>query len=137
MKIVCLIAIMLGVFAGVGEACNDFSSSSEMARNESLVEERVSALEEKRANETTRQRSKNMDMESRLKKVEKDLESYGLAFFGAGVLCALWAQYTRRSSWLWFFLGAFLAPIALVAMLWKNAEDLKRGRVRYWTRDAS
>ncbi|TBR11454.1 MAG: hypothetical protein EPO46_06400 [Lysobacter sp.] len=43
--------------------------------------------------------------------------------FMAGVLCAYWAQTTRRNPWLWFAFGFLLAPIAGVVLLWKNAND--------------
>ncbi len=40
--------------------------------------------------------------------------------FLAAALCTLWAQATGRSTWLWFFLGGLLAPIALISMLCKG-----------------
>ncbi len=50
----------------------------------------------------------------------------GLAFFLFAIFCAYWAQTTRRNAWLWFFLGLCLAPYTGVALLYKNAKDLKR-----------
>ncbi len=51
---------------------------------------------------------------------------------GLGMLfaafCALWAQNTRRSAWLWFFLGLFFSVIAVVVLLYKNSQDLELGR---------
>ncbi|MBW4656295.1 MAG: hypothetical protein KME20_25125 [Kaiparowitsia implicata GSE-PSE-MK54-09C] len=44
-------------------------------------------------------------------------------FFIIGVICAMWAQNTGRSVWLWLFLGLFFGPITLVVMLIKNSED--------------
>ena len=51
----------------------------------------------------------------------------GLVTFLFGIFCAYWAQTTRRSSWLWFFLGLFFAPITGVVLLVKNADDAKPG----------
>jgi FtsH-binding integral membrane protein len=76
-------------------------------------------------------------IESRLAKVEKDYRETGAGLFVSGIFCALWAQYTRRSSWLWFFFGLILAPLALIVLVWKNANDLSDGKMRYWTRDTT
>lgn len=40
-----------------------------------------------------------------------------------GVFCALWAQNTNRSAWLWFFLGLFFTAITAVVLLVKNSDD--------------
>jgi len=42
-----------------------------------------------------------------------------------GIFCAYWAQTTGRNAWGWFFFGLFLAPIAGVILLWKNAQAPK------------
>jgi hypothetical protein len=49
------------------------------------------------------------DLETRLSRVEHrgyqtDQGAGGVAIFLCGAFCALWAQQTRRSAWLWFFL---------------------------------
>ena len=44
------------------------------------------------------------------------------------IFCTYWAQGTRRSAWLWFFLGLLLGPIAGIVLVSKNAEDLKKER---------
>lgn len=75
-------------------------------------------------------------LEKKLEMRNKSSEALNAAFFVSGVLCALWAQYTRRSPWVWFFFGGILAPLALLMLLWKNAEDLESGRVRFWANDA-
>jgi hypothetical protein len=49
--------------------------------------------------------------------------STGIVFFLFAIFCAYWAQTTRRSAWLWFFFGLVLAPIAGLALLYKNATD--------------
>src|SRR5690242_8017420 len=43
-----------------------------------------------------------------------------------GAFCALWAQNTRRSAWLWFFLGFFFSVITVVVLLVKNSKDRVR-----------
>ena len=40
-----------------------------------------------------------------------------------GAFCALWAQNTRRSAWLWFFLGLFFSVFAVIVLLVKNSGD--------------
>ncbi len=50
----------------------------------------------------------------------------GLVVFLFAIFCAYWAQTTRRNAWLWFFLGLWLAPYAGLALLYKNAQDLKK-----------
>lgn len=50
--------------------------------------------------------------------------STGMVFYLFGLFCAYWAQQSRRSAWLWFFAGAFLAPITGVVLLILNARQL-------------
>ena len=98
------------------------------------LEIRIKRLESEQAsvrNEISRETS---SLERRMKDLE-DNASAGLAVFASGILCALWAQYTRRSAWLWFFFGLLLAPIALIAMAWKNADGLRSRELRFWTRE--
>ncbi|HEY8901064.1 MAG TPA: hypothetical protein VIM61_11690 [Chthoniobacterales bacterium] len=52
----------------------------------------------------------------------------GAVLFLFGAFCALWAQNTNRSAWLWFFLGVFLNFIAVLVLLFKNSNDK-------WNRD--
>ena len=47
----------------------------------------------------------------------------GAVFFFA-IFCAYWAQTTGRNSWLWFFAGLIVAPIAALALLYKNSIDI-------------
>jgi len=49
----------------------------------------------------------------------------GVAFL-FGAFCALWAQNTGRSPWLWFFLGLIFSVITAIVLLAKNANDKKR-----------
>jgi cell division protein FtsB len=93
---------------------------------------RVSKLEREQSNFDREVRHDTKDLKRRINDLE-DNPAAGIGFFASGILCALWAQFTRRSAWLWFFFGLFLAPIALIAMVWKNARGLKSGELRYWT----
>jgi hypothetical protein len=65
-------------------------------------------------------------VESRVDKLERAGRDYAPASLVAGVLAALWAQNTRRSAWLWFFMGLLFAPIALLVLLYKNSADIDR-----------
>jgi hypothetical protein len=50
-----------------------------------------------------------------------------------GAFCALWAQNTQRSAWLWFFLGLFFSVFAVIVLLVKNSGDRfdRQQRARY------
>ena len=51
-----------------------------------------------------------------------------------GAFCALWAQNTNRSAWLWFFLGLFFTVITAVVLLVKNSDDkFNRQQQERWT----
>ena len=73
------------------------------------------------------------DMDRRVDRLERrvtDTESAlhqsggaGIAFFLFGAFCALWAQNTGRSAWLWFFLGLLFNIITVIFLLSKNADD--------------
>jgi len=65
-------------------------------------------------------------LEERVTALERqvdDMARSGLVLFLYGAFCALWAQRTKRSAWLWFFVGLFFGPIALVVLLVKNSRD--------------
>ena len=42
-----------------------------------------------------------------------------------GLICAYWAQNTRRNAWLWFFFGLFGTAIAFIVLLYKNSNDIR------------
>lgn len=96
---------------------------------------RLERVESKQKSSEAGTHSKIQQIETKLSKLEKEYRDTGAGLFLSGILCALWAQYTRRSSWLWFFFGLILAPIALIVLVYKNADDLSSGRSRFWTRD--
>jgi hypothetical protein len=54
--------------------------------------------------------------------------SVGFVTFLFGIFCAYWAQMTNRNAWVWFFFGLFLAPIAGVVLVYKNAKDRRIGK---------
>jgi hypothetical protein len=62
-------------------------------------------------------------LESKVNRLENTVREYGSAAFVAAAMAALWAQNTRRNAWLWFFMGAFFAPITLLVLLYKNSND--------------
>jgi ABC-type uncharacterized transport system permease subunit len=45
-----------------------------------------------------------------------------------GIFCAYWAQTTRRSPWLWFFMGLLFGPITGIVLASKNADDLRKSK---------
>jgi hypothetical protein len=49
--------------------------------------------------------------------------STGYVNFLFGIFAAYWAQSTRRSGTLWFFLGLFFAPITGLVLLYKYSHD--------------
>jgi hypothetical protein len=67
-------------------------------------------------------------LESRVSKVERQVNdrSAGIALFLFGAFCALWAQNTGRSAWLWFFLGLLFSIFAVIVLLAKNSSDRKK-----------
>ncbi len=90
-------------FAAVGEA--EVNSDSQLETRVSNLENRVSGLDS--------------DFNRRV----KDAGPGGLVLFLFGAFCALWAQNTGRSAWLWFFLGLFLNFIAVLILLEKNSDE--------------
>ena len=63
------------------------------------------------------------DRVTHLEREVKDAAGVGLVLFLFGTFCALWAQNTRRSAWLWFFFGLLTGPIAVLFLLAKNSHD--------------
>ena len=63
---------------------------------------------------------------SRVARLKSDFDKahdIGGVLFLYGAFCALWAQNTRRSAWLWFFLGFLFSAVAVVFLLVKNSDD--------------
>ncbi len=78
------------------------------------------------AHEIAQLKTKVRQLELNIKK----LDSTGLVLFLFGVFCALWAQNTGRSAWLWFFLGLFGSLITVIVLLVKNSNDRFRESLR-------
>tara|TARA_R110000868_G_scaffold21626_1_gene89686 strand:- start:538 stop:720 length:183 start_codon:yes stop_codon:yes gene_type:complete len=51
---------------------------------------------------------------------------YEMAFFLFAIFCAYWAQTSKRSAFLWFCLGLFIAPLAGIALLYLNHTDNRK-----------
>jgi hypothetical protein len=71
------------------------------------------------------------NVESRVTRLEgkgKQASAAGAVGFLFGSFCALWAQNTGRSAWLWFFLGLFFSVIAVLVLLSKNSDNLNARR---------
>lgn len=49
--------------------------------------------------------------------------STGLVAFLFAIFVAYWAQTSNRNTWLWFFFGFVLPPLAGLILLWKNSND--------------
>jgi hypothetical protein len=78
------------------------------------------------ANEINQLRTRVSQLERRVDK----LDDTALVLFLFGVFCALWAQNTGRSAWLWFFLGLFGSVITVIVLLTKNSNDRFRESLR-------
>ncbi len=73
------------------------------------------------------------DDEQRVRQLEEDVQTLrrdvqdaaptGLVMMLFGTFCALWAQNTGRSAWLWFFLGLFFSVITVLVLLYKNSAN--------------
>ncbi|MEO6846715.1 MAG: hypothetical protein ABI254_05625 [Chthoniobacterales bacterium] len=82
-------------------------------------EQRMNNLEQRMNSFESRTDTKMSSLSSQT----RDLASDGGVAFLFAAFCALWAQNTRRSAWLWFFLGLFFNVFAIFVLLWKNFED--------------
>jgi hypothetical protein len=60
--------------------------------------------------------------------MEESYATVGYVNFLFGTYCAYWAQVTRRSAWLWFFMGFLFAPITGLVLLSKTSDDRKAMR---------
>ncbi len=105
MKIVPLICLIL--FVGFVLPAIASAQSQPQTQRVTQLEDRVNTLE------------------GRIAKLGND---QGLALILFAVVCALWAQNTGRSGWLWFFLGLFFSIITVLVLLWKNSRDIDRRR---------
>jgi hypothetical protein len=89
----------------------------------------IAAAEDKAEQRTAEERIQAL--EQRVAQLESSIEhksSVAFAAFLYGVFCALWAQNTGRSAWLWFFLGLLFSVITVIVLLVKTSNDRKRLR---------
>lgn len=84
------------------------------------------------ATATARQSGDVVNLQSRVERLEREVDDLtgkrartGAIAFLFGAFCALWAQNTGRSAWLWFVLGVFFSVITVIFLLVKNADDLR------------
>ncbi len=61
--------------------------------------------------------------------MDQNYTSIGYVNFLFGIFCAYWAQVSKRSAWLWFWMGLFFAPITGIVLAAKNAGDRKKASV--------
>ena len=69
-------------------------------------------------------------LESQIQQLDHRIEGVGFTggvCFLFGAFCALWAQNTGRSAWLWFFMGALFTIITACVLLYKNSQDRAAG----------
>ena len=69
------------------------------------------------------------ELERRIENLPTPIQAHGpdgAALFLFGAFCALWAQNTGRSAWLWFFLGLFFNVITVIVLLMKISGDRTR-----------
>ena len=83
------------------------------------------ALAQQEPQRVSRLETRVTTLEEKIKKVGNQ----GLVIFLFGAFCALWAQNTGRSAWLWFFVGFFFSFITVLVLLWKNSGDIDRRRM--------
>jgi hypothetical protein len=72
-------------------------------------------------------------LEMRINNLPTPIQTHGdngALVFLFGVFCALWAQNSGRSAWLWFFLGLFFSVITVIVLLSKNSNDLAWRRLK-------
>ncbi|HYH78762.1 MAG TPA: hypothetical protein VEX86_03175 [Longimicrobium sp.] len=80
-----------------------------------------------------RRREETASLESEVRRLRQEVDrhgddgedtgNYGFVLFLFGAFCALWAQNTGRSPWLWFLGGVFLNVLVVIVLLIKNAND--------------
>jgi len=73
------------------------------------------------------------ELERRIENLPTPIQTHGpdgAAIFLFGAFCALWAQNTGRSAWLWFFLGLFFSVITVIVLLVKNSNDRAQLRLK-------
>jgi len=62
-------------------------------------------------------------LERKVSSLDSKVGHIGVVAWLFAAFCALWAQNTGRSAWLWFFLGLFFSVITVIVLLVKNSDD--------------
>ena len=70
-----------------------------------------------------KQEERITQLERKIGNLERKAGQLGVVASIFAAFCALWAQNTGRSAWLWFFLGLFFSVITVIVLLWKNSKD--------------
>ena len=73
-------------------------------------------------------------LERKVTSLDGKVGQMGAAAWLFAAFCALWAQNTGRSAWLWFFLGLFFSVITVIVLLAKNSDDRSKDARAAFTR---
>lgn len=79
----------------------------------------------------------NRELERNQRKLIDESGGIGVVLILFGTVCALWAQNTGRSAWLWFFLGMVFSVVTVFFLLSKNFEDLRQQQLADRRRETS
>ena len=66
------------------------------------------------------------NLETNLNSKVTGYSSIGLVLLLCGGFCALWAQDSGRNPWVWFFFGCFFPFLAVIVLLMKNSDDIRK-----------
>jgi hypothetical protein len=127
---------MRRVFVGLAAAAAVVFASTRVTAQDS-VDARIRDLEQQMRQSESSANARIQELETRTTQKGSsvwDNGSDGAALFLYGVLCALWAQNTGRSAWLWFFQGIMFSVITVLVLLSKNSQELRRRRA--WAKEA-
>jgi len=97
-----LLILLLSILASIGFSYSAHAQTVQPSPNDG---QRIAQLERKVSN------------------LESKAGQLGVVAWLFAAFCALWAQNTRRSAWLWFFLGLFFNVITVIVLLVKNSDD--------------
>ena len=115
-NVICIAVIMM--------TCSTMALAQDVDVGSNSLRDDIAQLE----SQVRRLESKNAQLEETQQKLLEESGGVALALFLFGAFCALWAQNTGRSAWLWFFLGLLFSVITVLFLLAKNAEDLRSKR---------
>jgi hypothetical protein len=96
---------------------------SQTTDDASALQRKVKELEGRIWNLERKQDEFASQTERKISDLRGDAVGGGLVLFFFAVFCALWAQNTGRSAWLWFFLGLCFHIITALVLLTKNSDN--------------